>query len=127
MKKHLRLVLFVLGLFVALVSNAQEQYPIPSFNVELTGVNTTFEETEGVVLISPMTIAEKNIRIKVDDSNPQQTSWVTVMIYSLDGQDELGPYTVMEGFPLEVPIDDREWGVKVMNYLEGAVLSVWIE
>lgn len=127
MKKHLGLVLFVLGLFTASLSNAQEQYPIPSFNVELTGDNTTFEETEGLVLISPMTIAEKNIRIKVDDNNPQQTSWVTVIIYSLDGQDELGPYTVVEGTPLEVPVDEREWGVMVVNYLDGAILSVWKE
>lgn len=127
MKKHANIFILVVGLFMASFSTAQVQFPIPSYLVELTQVNTIFEENEDVVLIAPLSMEEKKINVHIGDLDPSQTSWVTILIYSLDGQDVLGPYTVMEGSPLEITIDDREWGVKVMNYLDGAVLSVWIE
>jgi hypothetical protein len=49
-----------------------------------------------------------------------------VWLYSLDGLDILGPYTVLCGETLTVEIDDREWGVLVQT--DAAVLvDVWIE
>jgi len=127
MKKYVSIIILVSGLLFVSLSKAQAQYPIPSYQVELAQENTTFEEDENVELFGPLSMEESQLIIEVGDLNPSQASWATVIVCSLDGLDVLGPYTVMEGTPLAVNIDNREWGVKVMNYLEGAVLSVWRE
>ncbi|HEY9114436.1 MAG TPA: hypothetical protein VIN10_07020 [Bacteroidales bacterium] len=127
MKKYLSLLVLVIGLIIVSPSKAQAQYPIPSYQVELMQVNATFEENENTEILSPINREESQLTIEVGDPNPLQVSWVIVNVYSLDGQDVLGPYTVMEGSLLSVAIDDRAWGVKVVNCLEGAILSVWIE
>lgn len=127
MKKHVSILILVLGLFFVTISKAQAQYPIPSYQVELENTNTTFEDNDEVELLSPLNLEEIKLVIQVSDTLPAQASWVTVIVYSLDGQDELGPYTVTEGTPLEVIIDERLWGVRVTSYSEGAYISVWIE
>lgn len=121
------LVVLFIG-FCAPKAKAQIQYPIPSFDVELIQVNTSFEETSGLSNLSkPGSREERQLLVQASDDNPAQNSWAVVIIYSLDGQDQLGPYTVYEGATLSVAIDERQWGVKVMDFLPGCIVSVWIE
>jgi hypothetical protein len=52
-------------------------------------------------------------------------SFAIAWIYSLDGLDVLGPYTIYAGETLSVPIDDREWGVIIQTSFEIQV-DVWV-
>lgn len=128
MKKHVSiLVLLFIGIIYPF-SNARAQYPIPSFKVTLEQVNTTFEEdSENDLFSKTITKEERQLVIEVVDDIPSQLSWAIVVVYSIDGLDELGPYTACEGFPLRVDIDEREWGINVTDFLEGCTVSTWIE
>ncbi len=128
MKKHVSiLVLLFIGIIYPF-SNARAQYPIPSFKVTLEQVNTTFEEdSENDLFSKTVSREERQLVIEVVDDIPSQLSWAIVVVYSIDGLDELGPYTTYEGFPLRVDIDEREWGINVTDFLEGCTVSTWIE
>jgi len=128
MKKHVSiLVLLFIGIIYPF-SNARAQYPIPSFKVTLEQVNTTFEEdSENDLFSKTVSREERQLVIEVVDDIPSQLSWAIVVVYSIDGLDELGPYTAYEGFPLRVDIDEREWGINVTDFLEGCTVSTWIE
>lgn len=127
-----KLILVLSIVFIASVwpfSELKAQYPIPSYDVELYQYNATFNE-EGAsnnffTKFGPR--EERKINIRIEDPNPNQMSWADVMIYSLDGTTELGPYTASELYTLEVPIGDGEWGLQVLNCLSGCELSVWID
>ena len=103
----------------------QAQYAIPSFDIELTVANTSFEEDESFMQTQNM--EERQMVVEVEDDYPAQTTWAIVRIYSLDQQDVLGPYTVYEGANLRVTIDQREWGLEVLDFLSGCTISTWIE
>jgi len=118
----LAIVITLLGVPFSFV---QAQYAIPSFDIELTVANTSFEEDESFMQTQSM--EERKLVVRVLDDNPNQTTWAVVMLYSLDGQDELGPYTVYEGANLRVTIDQREWGLEVLDFLTGCIISTWIE
>ena len=118
------LILFT-SLFILPEASLLAQYSIPSYDVELTQANTTFEE-DGIILLSAG-LEERQVIVEVEDDNPSQSTWAIVKVFSLDGQDELGPYTVNEGTQLRVTIDEREWGVKVISFLPGCIISTWIE
>lgn len=64
---------------------------------------------------SIQSIGERKLIVVVRDESYSQQSEATVIVYSLDGQDELGPYNVVEGIPLIVDIDSREWSVRVIE------------
>jgi len=70
---------------------------------------------------------EKKVVIRVEDNEPSFTATAIIVVYSQDGQDELGPYTVTEGTLLKVNIDDREWGVRITDQSPGSDISWWIE
>lgn len=125
MNKHIILLAIVLVAAIVPGMQIQAQYTIPAYDVELINDNTTFEESEG--LIQSQSLEERQIIIEVEDDKPNQTSWAQVRVYSLDGEDVLGPYTVTEGTQLRVPIDQREWGVIVIDFISGAIISTWIE
>lgn len=128
MKKKESILAFLVLLILLPFSSLKAQYGIPSFSVELTEVNTTFEEdVSGNPFIRILSMEERQMVVDVEDENPNQTTWAIVYVYSIDGLDELGPYTVYEGTPLQVPVDDREWGVRVCDFLEGCELSAWIQ
>jgi len=129
MKKQIYFLFVVMGLVFIPFITVQAQYTIPSYNVELNQISATFEEDQ---VLNPLVHyegnrAERKLNVDIKDNNPTQTASVTITVYSLDGLDVLGPFTVTEGTPFEVAIDDREWGVRVINHLQGAILSVWRE
>jgi hypothetical protein len=115
----------VIVFFLFSVTVLQAQYTLPSFEAELEQENTTFEETQG--LVRPFGMEERQLVVQVEDNQPTTNSWAIVTVYSLDGADELGPFTVTEGTLLYVAIDEREWGVNVSSYSIGCILSTWIE
>ena len=125
MKKPVHTLAIIFICLIVPFSIVRAQYAIPSFEVELEQENTTFEEDE--VLLQLESMEERQMIVKVEDESPSQSTWAIVKIYSLDGLDELGPYTVNEGTLLYVPIDEREWGVRVIDFLPGCIISAWIE
>ena len=125
MKNQIPILAIVIMAILWPFSIVQAQYAIPSFDIELTVANTSFEEDESFMQTQNM--EERQMVVEVEDDYPAQTTWAVVKIYSLDEQDELGPYTVYEGTDLRVTIDQREWGVEVLDFLTGCIISTWIE
>jgi hypothetical protein len=95
-------------------------YPIPSYNIQIYGA-ANFQEN-----LKPFKISgakEKRIQnVAVSGSTGGKAS---VIIYSLDGRDVLGPYTVYVGETLSVEIDERDWGVLVESE-DDIQVTVWI-
>ena len=126
---------------ITLTSKLSAQYSIPSFNVPVIADPTTFEEvpeTSGsygsTYLLyfnpfshKPINREEKKLKVTTLDPNTNTTSCIMFEVYSLDGTDIYGPFTVYEGEVFEICIDEREWGIKVLEASEGSEMSVWIE
>ncbi len=72
-------------------------------------------------------MGEKKMIIKVTDENSTNTATAVVIIYSLDGMDELGPFDVYEGTPLIIDIDNPEWGVQIVDQTLGSEVTWRIE
>lgn len=133
--------LFVFILFVVVfAAKAYAQFPIPSYGVDVSMGTTTFEH--GIMSNSfllndyslkktvdnvVMTAGEDKIKISVDKKDTGTPQWAIVYIYSIDGKDILGPYTVVEDETFSQVIDERDWGVKVVDSSIGCKLSVWNE
>jgi len=124
MKKLILILSIILIALLYPFSDLIAQYSIPSFNAELNQTNLSFIEDEEPVINSA---EERKINVMIEDGQPSMASWVVVVIFSTDGTTELGPYLVSEGNSLEVTIDERDWGLRVNDYLEDCELSVWID
>lgn len=70
---------------------------------------------------------ERQMIAEVKDNSSDQQSSAKIIIYSIDGLDELGPFPVIEGGLLKVDIDEREWNLRVVEQTEGSEVSWWIE
>ena len=71
--------------------------------------------------------AKRKIKIKINCYTKDfLTCSAIVWVYSLDGLDVLGPFTVTDGEILVVEIDDREWGCRVITE-DPVFVDVWIE
>lgn len=115
---------------------AFSQYPIPSYNVNVTswanfqehplssGVSTRNSNNAGGVG-SPMAKRNMNVQVNCCGFASTDSCKATVRVYSLDGEKILGPFTVYGGDILSVPIDDRDWGVIVSTEVDITV-DVWI-
>jgi len=122
-KLSLILSLFLL-VAISSVSGLQAQSIIPSAGVELDENSLVFIEdgTQGT-----FSLEERKMNVKIEDPRPDQVLPVVVILYSNDGTNELGPYTVSENSQLEVSIDGAEWTVEVISYTAGTEMSVWTE
>ena len=122
------IILWVCMIFLlqTVYSQAMPVYPIPSYNVGVLGV-ALFEESAGQSKDNPCRERRKiHIQVNCQKNIADNDRDVTVWIYSLDGKDVLGPYTVSCGNTLEEAIDEREWGVMVKSEIE-VYISVWID
>lgn len=133
------LIIAVLVAFVAMApfkdTNAQfkskiQNYSIPAFNVPVSN-NTTFEQPQNIFKKAPEGDRER-IRANVEVQPPYPMNApnaiiATVEFYSLDGQTVVGPFDVYEDEILEVDLDDAEWGVTVLEVIDGSEMSVWME
>lgn len=71
---------------------------------------------------------ERQIIVDVVDENSSVTASAVVVVYTLDAPaEELGPYTVYEGTPLRVDIDERTWDVRVNSSTPGSTVTWSIE
>ena len=118
-------VLLILG-FITMRAQSVKPFPIPSYNVPVDDNYARFQEN-----VQPnypdASLEKRDVHVIIISRNPETPSCqATVWIYSLDGLDVLGPYTVMCGGTLVVPVDGRQWGVLVESASEIEV-DVWIE
>ena len=97
-------------------------YPIPSNNILVNGY-ANFHDNIRNSKTNP-TKAKMEVNVKVQNVSGSSNCQATVWIYSLDHTTVLGPYTVLCGQTLTVPIDEREWGVLVESE-ENVVVDVW--
>jgi hypothetical protein len=112
------------------------QYPIPSYNVNVTSwanfqeyplssvVSTRNSNNAGCVG-SPMAKRDMNVQVNCCGFASTDSCKATVWVYSLDGETILGPFTVYGGDILSVPIDDRDWGV-IVSTEDDITVDVWI-
>ena len=122
MKTRFTFTLLLMSLCLTVFSQNIPVYPIPSYNITVESV-ARFIPTGTRNLTSLHQDREKRTQhITVRGS---VGSYATVWVYSLDGLDTLGPYTVYAGETLDVEIDEREWGVLVQTTYEIQV-DVWI-
>ena len=139
MKNLLIILISITALFLS-NNESLAQYAIPSYNVKIVTEPTTFEESvNSLSIIIPNTHRkpvfvqmqnsdeERKINVQVSSSTPGQSANATVQIYSLDEQDILGPFYVTDESILEQPIDNREWGIVIINSSENCKLSTWID
>jgi len=123
MKKIGLIITFVfLGWIVQLCAQIPPPYPIPSYNVPVNGT-ATFQETITDPNSPPAARGERVLIVRVKGSS---SSLATIWVYSLDGQDRLGPFYAYGGETVSVPIDEREWGV-IVQCEDPIEVDVWIE
>jgi len=134
------LIISILVAFVAMASinqaNAQtfkakyHNYAIPAYDVPVTQ-NTTFQEPVSIFKEKPGSDRERRTaHCDVETQTPPNSPNAVIAIvqfFSLDGQDVYGPYNVYENETLNVEIDDREWGMNVIQVMENSEMSVWTE
>ncbi len=125
MKKHVLIsVFFAVALFFS--ANVFAQYPISSYDTP-TEQGTYFTMTHGTT--SPTMSAEKR-KVNIETSDPGTSSAgssVTIVVYSLDLQDYQGPFTIEVGTSKSIDIDDRDWGVVVIEQTGKCLMSVYTE
>lgn len=101
-------------LLTALNSFSDNAFSIKSpFLVKTIILTNEGESSLGSLLIKSMD--EGKLVVEVKDESSSQVSEAIVYIFSLDGHEELGPFTVIEGETLVVNIDDREWSVRILE------------
>jgi hypothetical protein len=77
--------------------------------------------------LNPLVLDKKSINIHgVNPSQPSGCPCGEVWVYTLDRHEVLGPYDLLNEETLQIPVDDREWGV----YVEVTIvlgMDVWID
>ena len=138
-KKIMTLIIMIAA--TSFTTRLSAQYAIPSFNAPVVADPTSFEETTATSIsfhANTLTLfnylnhksknrEERKMKIAANRPNSKAQLLASVIVYSLDEQTTLGPYNVEEGVILEVEIDERDWGVKVVSAINNCELSVWIE
>lgn len=105
--------IFFLFIMICSVTRVIAQYPIPSYNVDVTQ-KASFQEQSHMGLINPLTLGKREINVMVTNSYPGHNNCqATVWFYSLDSLELLGPYTAIEGYVLTDDIDFKLWGALV--------------
>ena len=118
----------ILSIFAILMflttSAVYAQYPIPSWQVTVHE-KATFQEQQANACEMPLAKRTLHVHVSCVGSIADNCS-ATVWVYSLDGSDMLGPFTVNGGETIDVEIDDREWGTLVQSDSPVNV-DVWID
>lgn len=126
MKKLLILYLLLTLGCLTLQAQFAKPFPIPSFSIPVDSSFARFQET-GQVINPDASLEKRDVHVIIINRNPETPGCqALVWIYSLDGMDILGAYTVICGNSLVVEIDERPWGVVVESESQIEV-DVWIE
>ncbi len=105
--------------------NSFAQNPIPSYNNPVI-VGETFEEEDEDFIFFMMSMEERKLKIGINDPNQSQfVEWAIIEYYSLDGTFISNPLYVDENNSLEINIDNRKYGVRVLSKSENCQISVW--
>ena len=126
MKKMLLLSFLFSFLGFAIHAQIEKPFPIPSYKIAVDSGYAQFRED--FHRNKPDASRQKrDMHVKITSNNPIILQCqAQVLVYSLDGLDILGPYTVLCGGMLVVEIDERQWGVLVQT--NASILTdVWIE
>jgi len=112
----------ILGILVSFGSKSQSipTYPIPSWNIAVNG-QAQFVPGQFSQISNSNPKGKIFINVTVHGASGTHAH---VWVYSLDGLNVLGPYTVYAGETLTVEIDDREWGAYVQSESDITV-DVW--
>jgi hypothetical protein len=118
-----RLLIFLFVIWAGVSQSVQAQHPIPSYSAPVMGRALFVTDTnlpDGKTTIKIRRICSISLGV------PKEPAFVRVWVFSIDQVTILGPFYLGCNQTLEVPIDDREWGVLVES-VEEVVLDVWIE
>lgn len=134
-------ILSILAFFVILgiSQKANAQYTIPSFNITIVTLPTTFEEIPQKNSVCPATYKNLTNKVSVRNSKgrkeiqvgirPQgggSNAWSKIEIYSIDGTILQGPYYVTDTQVFRLSLDDQvQWGVRVLDATDYAIFDVW--
>jgi hypothetical protein len=125
MKKKINLILCFLIVAGSISGQQLNPYPIPSYDVPVDSTSACFTET-AQAMRSGESLEKRQVHVVIVSNGAENPPCeATVWIYSIDGLDVLGPFIVACGGHLDVPIDDREWGVYVVTDDE-ILVDVWI-
>lgn len=119
--KKLITMLMILTLWAGI--SLQASKPIPSYNVNISST-ANFQEKDRNK--NDPNSGEKGKRYMIVVTNVAGPSKlpIIVWVYSLDGRDIQGPFTLYGNDEISVPIDDRDWGT-IMQTTEKSTVSVW--
>jgi len=136
--KNLIIKLLVVVVAITLTTNLLAAHPStvvketvitnPTIFVEMQAMNTTIDESIlclDVMNLLFLNLEERHMKVIVEDSKSNQTASAIVVVKTLDGSTELGPYTVTEGVILEVVVDQYEWVVQVEECSDEAIVTHW--
>jgi hypothetical protein len=126
MKKITFLSIFFTLLCLVMQAQVEKILPIPSFRVAIDSAYVRFQEN--IHRNSPdVSRAKRIMKVKIiSNSLTKLNCQAQVSVYSLDGLDTLGPFTVLCGNTLMVEVDEREWGALVQSN-SSILTDVWIE
>jgi hypothetical protein len=99
------------------------QHPIPSYATSVNG--RALFVSDSSFMDGKTTIKIKRI-CSMSGGVPESPDPVAVWVFTIDQTTILGPFYLGCDQVLEVPIDDREWGVLVESDDE-VIVDVWIE
>jgi hypothetical protein len=126
MKKVILLSALFSFLFLVMQAQVEKILPIPSFRVAIDSAYVRFQENIHRNSLD-VSRAKRIMNVKIiSNSLTKLNCQAQVSVYSLDGLDTLGPFTVLCGNTLVVEIDEREWGVLVQTN-SSILTDVWIE
>jgi len=122
-KQVLFSVFFVVSIFFS--ANVFAQYPISSFDTP-TAPGTYFTMSHAT---SPSMSAEKRKMVinTTDPGSAPTSGFTTFVVYSLDMQSFQGPYTIQIGSSKSISIDERQWGLVVIDQTGDCLMSVYTE
>jgi len=110
-KQVLFSVFFAVSIFFS--ANVFAQFPISSYD---TPVNSGTYFTMAQASNPAMSSEKRKMNIDTTDPDTAPTAgYVTFMAYSLDNQSFKGPYTIEVGNSKSIDIDERPWGLVVLN------------
>lgn len=118
------MIVFILMIFLGAGYQLQASQPIPSYNDPVSH-RADFKEKHhnNDPKFDPK--GKRNMIIIAQVIGPAKLP-VVGWVYSLDKQDILGPFTIVDDQELSVPIDDRLWGVLIECDAK-VLVSVWTD
>jgi hypothetical protein len=119
-------ILISIALFMVAAISVKAANPIPSYNVPVNS-RTVFLEDRSTLCVVNNGEEKRDMNIQNSGGGyAPEVSYISVIVYRLDNQKTKGPYIIMSGEHLSVPIDGKEWGV-IMDPSSTSTVSVWID